>query len=127
MGNLEEINKELAAVVDELNATPSTDFAKRHELRTRQDELRKLADMYRTDFDKSRSTVALERELRARQAQLDAVYMSGGVSRTGGSCTSAEEGGLNPQIRKASNSAEIRARIAKLEDLLADQESSGQK
>lgn len=126
MGDINEINRQLAAVVDELNATPSTDFARRHELRTRQDELRELAAQHRTDFDDSRSSADLEAELAARRAQLDAlaeagidlVTQAGGGSGTAGSYTSASEGALNAKIREANDADTIRARIAKLEELL---------
>ena len=133
MSDVNEINRRLAAVVDELNATPTTDFAKRHELRTRQDELRALAARHRTDFDDSRSSADLGAELAARRAQLDAlaeagidlVTQAGGGSGTAGSYTSAGEGALNAKIREANDADTIRARIAKLEELLSGRRDEG--
>ena len=49
--DLDAVNRELAEVVDALNATPSDDFAARHALRTRQDQLRELAAEFRVDAD----------------------------------------------------------------------------
>lgn len=126
--DLDAVNRELAEVVDALNATPTDDFAARHALRTRQDELRELAAGFRVDADEQRSTEDLRIELAAREAQLDAIYksgldlvtQSGGGSATGGSYTSAGEAGINQKIRGASGAGEVQARIARLQEILAD-------
>ncbi len=131
MDDLDAINRELAEVVDALNATPADDFAARHALRTRQDELRERAAEFRVDADEQRSTAALEAELHALETQLTAIYDSGldlvtqagGGSGTGGSFTSAAEGGMNLQIREASGLGAIQARIAKIREVVADREA----
>lgn len=125
--DLDAVNRELAEVVDALNNTPSDDFAARHALRTRQDELRELAAGFRVDADEQRSTEDLRRELAAREAQVTAIYGAAmeQVSQSGGggdfgSSTVAAEGGLTTKGRQAQGAAEIRARIARLREILAD-------
>jgi len=126
--DLDAINRELARVVDALNATPSDDLAARHALQTRQDELRELAARFRVDADEQRSTEDLRIELAARQSQIDAIYGSGidmvtqagGGSGTGGSYTSAAEGGVNKQVRDALDAPKVMARMARLREILAD-------
>ena len=128
--DLDAVNRELAEVVDALNATPSDDFAARHALRTRQDQLRELAAGFRVDADEQRSTKDLRIELAARESQIKAIYGSGidmvtqagGGSGTGGSYTSAAEGGVNKQVREASGAADVIARIARLREILASRE-----
>jgi hypothetical protein len=69
-------------------------------------------------------------ELAARESQIKAMYGSGidmvtqagGGSGTGGSYTSASEGGVNKQIRDASGAPEVIARIARLREILADRD-----
>jgi len=127
MQDLDAVNRELAEVVDALNSTPSDDFATRHALRTRQDALRDLAAGFRVDADEQRSTEDLQRELAARESQLEAIYgagvdmvtQAGGGSGTGGSYTSAAEGGMNKQVRAAAGAAEVTVRIARLREILA--------
>lgn len=127
MSDIDAINRELAEVVDALNATPSDDFAARYALRTRQDELRELAAEFRVDADEQRSTEDLRRELKMMEQRLEGIYgsgmdlvtQSGGGSGTGGSYTSAAEGGMNAQIREASGLGDIQARIARLREILA--------
>ena len=130
MQDLDEVNRELLEVIDALNNTPSDQFAARHALRTRQDELRELAAGFRVDADEQRSTQELRIELAARESQLNAIYgsgldlvtQSGGGSRTGGSYTSAGEAGINSQIREASGGGEVTARIHRLREILAARE-----
>lgn len=126
MSELDAINRELAEVVDALNATPADDFARRHELRKRQDELREEAARFRVDADESRPTEDLARELAALEAQreriiesgIDLVTQAGGGSRTGGSYVSAGEIALNRGVKEAAGLRDIETRIAKLRRLL---------
>lgn len=126
MKSLEDINRELAEVIDELNATPADDLARRHELRKRQDELRELAASYRVDADEQRSSEDLARELAALEAQrdkiiesgIDLVTQAGGGSRTGGSYVSSGEISLNRDVREAAGLGDIESRIARLRQLL---------
>ncbi len=69
MDQLDSINRELAEVVDQMNATPADDFARRHELHKRQDELRELAAKFWVDSDEQRSREDLARELAALAAR----------------------------------------------------------
>lgn len=126
MSDLDRINRELAEVVDALNATPRDDFAARHALRTRQDELRELAAQFRVDADEQRSTEDLERELAAREAQITEIYgsameqvsQSGGGGPGGAALTAAAEGGLVGKGRDAMGAAAVRQRIARLRQIL---------
>jgi hypothetical protein len=128
--DLDAVNRELAEVVDALNATPTDDFAARHALRTRQDELRELAAAFRVDADEQRSTEDLRRELAAREAQVTAIYgaameqvsQSGGGGGDFGSPVAAAEGSLTAKGRDATGAPEIRARIARLREILAARE-----
>ena len=130
MQDIDEINRELAAVIDALNAVADDDFGSRHALRTRQDELRRLAARFRVDADEQRSTDDLRSELDSRVSQLDAMYeagidmvaQAGGGSQTGGSFTSAGEGGLNAKGREAAGGTEVKARIARLRQILAERD-----
>ena len=126
MDELDAINRELAEVVDQLNATADDDFARRHELHKRQDELRERAAKFRVDADEDRSTEDLTRELASLEAQrdqiiesgIDMVTQAGGGSRTGGSYASAAEIALNRGVREAAGLGDIESRIAKLRQLL---------
>jgi len=131
MSDLDDINRELAEVVDALNATPTDDFSRRHELRTRQDRLRELAAHHRVDADEPRSTEDLRRELRAREAQLEAIHgdmmeqvaQSAGGGPGGGGLTAAAEGALGAKGLQAAGAAEIKARVARLREILSAREA----
>ena len=125
------VNRELAEVVDALNNTPSDDFVARHALRTRQDALRELAVKFRVDADEQRSTEDLRRELAARETQVTELYGAameqisqshGGGGGFGGDMTAAAEGGLVEKGRDAMGGPQIRARIARLREILAARE-----
>lgn len=128
MDDLDAINRELAEIVDALNAAADDDFAARYDLKVRQDQLRAAAAAFRVDIDEQRPTEDLEKELAARRSQLDAIIadpldlvtQAGGTGDlTGGVFTSAGEAGINEAIRDAGGAPEVRARIARLEELLA--------
>lgn len=126
MSDLDSINRELAEVVDALNATPRDDFAARHALRTRQDKLRALAAEYWVDADEQRSTEDLLRELRARESQLGAIHgdmmeqvaQSAGGGPGGGGLTAAAEGALGAKGLEAAGASIIKARVARLREIL---------
>ncbi len=128
--DLDSINRELAEVVDALNATPSDDFAARHALRTRQDRLRELAAGFRVDADEHRSTEDLRRELAARETQVTAIYgaameqisQSAGGGPGGTGDTAAAEGALTAKGRESMGAPAIRARIFRLREILAARE-----
>ena len=126
MDELDAINRELGEVVDALNATPDDDFARRHELHKRQDELRELAAKFWVDADAQRPIEDLARELTALEAQrdsimesgIDLVTQAGGGSQTGGSYTSAGEAALSRGVKEAAGLGNIESRISKLRQLL---------
>lgn len=128
--DLDSINRELAEVVDALNATPSDHFAARHELRTRQDQLRELAAGFRVDADDQRSTEDLRRELTARETQVTAIYgaameqisQSSGGGPGGQGHTAAAEGALTAKGRESMGAPAIRARIFRLREILAERD-----
>lgn len=135
MDDLDAVRRELGEIVDRLNATPIDDFAARHALLTRRDELRAVADRHRADHDEQRSTEDLRSELTAREAQLqalvgeamDMVTQAGGSGGggTSGGYISAGEAGINVAMRDAGGAPEIRARIAKLRQILEAREARG--
>jgi len=126
--DLEEINRELAAVQDALLELPDDAFAERHELRTRQDRLRDEAAQFRVDADLDRTDENLLTELAARRSQLgtiddqrlDMVTQSGGGIGGGDTRIASAEGSPNTKMYKAQGAGEIRSRIARLEEILTD-------
>lgn len=130
MDDLDAVNRELAEVVDALNATPVDDFAARHALRTRQDALRERAAHFRVDADEQRSTEDLRRELAAREAQITELYgaameqvsQSAGGGPGGGAMTASGEGGLVEKGREAMGAPAIRSRIFRLQEILASRD-----
>lgn len=133
--DLDAIRRELAEIVDLLSATPGDDFATRHALMKRRDELRAAADRHRTDHDEQRPTEDLQAELAAREAQLEAlvgeamdmVTQAGGSGGggTGAGYVSAGEAGINVAMRDAGGAPQIRERIARLRQILESRSRNG--
>ena len=124
--DLDELVAELAAVQDELLATPIDDFARRYELNKRQDELREQVASF--DPDAGRSRAELEAELKALRAQVAAIEKqridlvkqagSGGGSR--GEMSNLGGVSLNLGIERAQGMPQLLARIGRIEGRLAD-------
>lgn len=122
----DELRRRLAEIQDELLATPDDDFSSRHRLRSEQDRLRdQLRDQAEAmDAERPRSELeaklaALRERLRAiDKDRIDLVSQSGGAGGgTGGGYAPAEIG-LNRSIADAQGAEAIKARMAKLEQLL---------
>ncbi len=121
---LDEITRELVQVQDDLLATDPHDQQTLGLLRERQLSLRTEARQYASQLVDPRSTVEIKLELTARRDQLtrlrkqriDLVKQSSAGSGT--SMDALPEASLNRKLMKAHGAADIRARIAHLEQLL---------
>ncbi|GMQ85814.1 MAG: hypothetical protein BMS9Abin07_1382 [Acidimicrobiia bacterium] len=125
--DLDRITKALARVQGELIDLADDDFAGRHELLQRRDQLRRDAAAFRVDFDAQRPTQDMLDELSGLRHHLselegrriDMVKQSGGSAAGPG----AEGWGgvsLNQQIDAAGGMAEIKARIGRIKGILID-------
>jgi chromosome segregation ATPase len=69
---LEDLNRQLAKILDRLLELAPDDFAEKHRLKTDQDRLRKLTRQYAQDRDAIRSSEDMLAELKARKSALEA-------------------------------------------------------
>ena len=128
MPDITQLLAELADVHDRLIALPSDAFAERHELRTRQDELREEAAGFQQHRDEGRSRSELEAELAALRGQLegirrqriDPVRQAGGGPGGGGEMGNLGALAINQSIEQAQGGPGIQARIAQIEARLAE-------
>lgn len=126
---LDEIRSELANVQRQLLDVADDDFAQKHRLLTRRDELRALAAEHRRDPDTERSDTELLSELAARRQQLAAIERQriDVVKQHGAGSHGTAAGGdgwgavqLNHAIDQAQDVAGIRSRIGRLKAILTD-------
>ena len=128
MSTLEEVNRELVRVQDQLLALSDDDFAEKYRLQTIRDELREKASQFRVDYDLERSDEALLRELAARRSQIDAindnrmdfVTQAGGGSGDHSFPDFGGKSAINHEIADAQGIGEINARISRLSAILDD-------
>ncbi len=132
MGALDEVVKRLADVTDELLALDDGDFANRFRLETERDLLRAQASEFHQRKDEGRSTEQLRAELAARRKQLQKIrdglvnrarQASSASGRGGGGerALGAGKGGtINNAINQAQGADSIEARIAEIEQELAN-------
>lgn len=127
--NVDEVRSELADIQRRLLDLADDDFAGKHRLLTRRDELRALAAEHRRDTDAERSDPELLSELAARRQQLaaierqriDVVIQHGAGSHgtaAGGDGWGAVQ--LNQAMDQAQDVAGIQARIGRLKAILTD-------
>lgn len=127
--NVDEIRGELADIQRRLLDVDDDDFAGKHRLLSRRDELRALAAEHGRDADTERSDTELLSELAARRQQLatierqriDVVKQHGAGSHgtaAGGDGWGAVQ--LNHAIDQAQDVAGIRERIGRLKAILTD-------
>ncbi len=123
---LEEVNRELIDVQDQLLALADDDFAEKYRLQVLRDELREQASRFRVGFDLDRSDEALLQEHAARRSQIDpinklrvdSVTQAGGRSAAGTGASHADQAAINHGIADAQGIGKINARIARLESIL---------
>ena len=122
----DQLLQELSDVQDRLIALPDDAFAKRYELRCRQDELRDQMASLRVNFDVERSTEDLLSELSGLRSRLgkiegqriDMVSQAGGSGGLTGAMTPEE--GLNRKMDEAAGAGEIQSRIGRIKGILTD-------
>lgn len=130
LSELDEVLRQLGEIQDELLALPEDAFARRYELRARQEELRRLAAEARSGRDLETGTDDLLAELAALRRRLaeverlriDLVSQSGGGG-TGGSHAGADAWGavrINLGIDAAQGRDELVARIGRIKGILID-------
>ena len=130
MRNLDDVTRDLASVTDALLAVEATDFARRHELLKRQDQLRAEADAFASGFEKQRPTQDILSELESLRQQRDA-EVKGRIGRTmmsGPGGTRGAPGAVSGEMMRLTTKANangrleaLTQRIAALESLLAEQ------
>jgi peptidoglycan hydrolase CwlO-like protein len=125
---IEELNRRLGEIQDQLLALDPSDFAEKHRLKTEQDRLRNLAADYRQDRDTHRTSEDLLAELKAREQALDAFRKKlpeAAKAASAGLGPGAWEGPgdiqrLNEGIKSAHGIEELTQRIAKLQAILKE-------
>lgn len=127
--NVDEIRSELTDIQRQLLDAADGDFAGKHRLLSRRDELRALAAEHRRDVDTERSDAELLSELAARRQQLAAIERQriDVVKQHGAGSHGTAAGGdgwgavqLNHAIDQAQDVAGIRQRIGRLKAILID-------
>lgn len=126
MEKLDQLNRRLAAIQDELSSLPDDDFARKHALMRERDFLRAEAAAYRDDLTSTRPSTDIIKEIRALRKKVagaqsgyaNAVGLAGGFDGTGGAAASSI--GLNSGIDEGQGIEQTLRRIAALESILAD-------
>ncbi len=128
MERLQEINKRLGEIQDELLALSDDDFARRNALAMERDRLRDEAATFVVDRDKDRPSSELIAELKAKRSQLGSIarkYVAG-AKQTDGSFAGTGSGGaagtigINKAIDDSTGRAAVELRIAQLETILKE-------
>lgn len=126
MERIDELNRRLADIQDELLQVPSDDFSRKYALHLERDSLRDETAKYKRDQDVDRPSSEMIAEVKALKSQLAAIR-SGYVNAVGQA--GAGEGGwngpadtiaLNAGIDKAQGVERIVHRIARLETILKE-------
>ena len=122
--DLDRLSRELADVLDRLNALPRDAFAERYELLTKQDELREEASEFRDELDIPRSASEVEAELESLRHMRNHLLESriGFATSKGGSNQGPSSGAwvkLGAAAKGGAHLDRIHARISELEDILA--------
>ena len=129
--DLDQLRRELVEIQEQLLELPRDAFAKRYELRVRQDELRDQVASFQPDRDEDRPTDQLLAELaslRSRYRQIvrnriNLVGQSSGGEGGGPGAGSYGIGDVNRGIAAAQGAVEIEDRIARIESILSDRQS----
>ncbi|MGB7859292.1 MAG: hypothetical protein WBM90_02215 [Acidimicrobiia bacterium] len=108
---LDELNRQLASVRDQLLAVAPDDFPEKFRLKSEQDRLRSLSRRYARDWDERRPKEVLAAELQTRRSALDAL--------TRQMVTAGDGVNVNIAMKKAGGVTELTQRIAHLEMVLS--------
>lgn len=127
MERLQELNRRLAEIQDELMSLGSEDFARKYELQVERDQLREETSKYARDRDFDRASSELIKELKAlrnrligiRSGYANAVGMAGSMDAAGSS-GAADSIYLNAGIDSAHGVDSLVQRIARLETILEE-------
>jgi hypothetical protein len=127
MERLEEINRKLGAIQDQLLQLGDDDFTAKNQLHIERDRLREEAASYQQDRDTARPSSELIQELKQRHSQLESIrnrYINP-AKATDGVGTGAYNGpadaqAINQNIDEATGRAEVEQRISRLETILKD-------
>ncbi|HEY5890353.1 MAG TPA: hypothetical protein VIW94_06625 [Acidimicrobiia bacterium] len=129
MESLDDLNRRLGQIQDELLALPADDYARKNELHAERDRLRSDAAQYQRDFDLDRPSSELIAELKQHRRQLESIedeYINTAEQLVPGFGLAGEHGGpgdtqwINDNISEGTGRAAIEKRIAHLESILAD-------
>ncbi len=128
MRNLEELNRRLGQIQDELLALPADEFARKNDLQVERDRLRSDAAQFQKDFDLDRPSSELIAELKQRRTQLVSIankYINPAGAADAGFGAGAYNGpadasSVNRSIDAATGRGQIEQRIARLETILRD-------
>lgn len=129
MGRVEEINRRLGEIQDELLKLGGDDFAAKNELHVERDRLRDEASTYQQDPDAARPSSELIQELKQRYRQLESInqqYINpakatdGGFGGTGAYGGPADAQSINRNIDEGTGRANVELRIAHLESVLKE-------
>jgi hypothetical protein len=129
MKSLEDLNRRLGQIQDELLALPADDFARKNELHGERDLLRAEAAAFQKDFDLDRPSSELIAELKQHRKQLESIddeYINTAEQVVSGFGLAGEHGGpgdtqrINENIGEATGRAKLEKRIAHLEAILSE-------
>jgi hypothetical protein len=129
MTNLDELDRRLGEIQDELMALGDNEFARKNELHIERDRLRAEAAQFRRDTDLDRPSSDLIAELKQHRKQLDTIdktYINTAEQFDAGFGLAGEHSGpgdtqwINQNIDEGTDRAKIEARIAHLETVLKD-------
>lgn len=124
MPDIEHLTRELADIHDRLQALDAGDFANRHRLLQRQDEVRDELRSAGKDADLERSDEELLTELAARRAQLAELEQqkvnmtSQSIAGVQGNTFSASERVLADGLTSSLGIDQVQARIGRIKSIL---------
>ncbi len=129
MEHLEEINRKLATIQDQLLQLGDDEFAAKDQLHIERDRLRDEAASYQQDRDATRPSSELIKELKQRYSQFESIgtqYINpakatdGGFGDTGAYNGPADAQAINQHIDEATGRAAVEQRINRLESILKE-------
>jgi hypothetical protein len=129
MKQVEEINKRLGEIQDQLLELGPDDFAAKNQLHIERDKLRDEAASHHVDRDSGRPSSDLIEELKQRRRQLESItkkYINpakasdGGFGGTGAYNGPGDAQAVNRNIDEGTGRANVERRIAQLESTLKE-------